>query len=257
MLFEEHPNIGIRGIDHHPLTGLSVFKLDQSYIGKGPFTGISNRDRGEVVFTSRDMQGIALAEAGKVGDQKTDCTLLEDFTQEIECFFEVGGSVLSFMGENISDDIPDVGPALLWRDIMLDGIGEDNEPDPVVFADRSECEDRGDLGRYLVFGFVLGPEITRRADVNHEHHGQLALFAVDLHVRLGGPGSNFPVDMTDIVAGNIGPGFLELHTSTFKRTLVLTGECVGHQSLGADMDCADPCQELAWQGISDGGGSRH
>ena len=107
------------------------------------------------------------------------------------------------------------------------------------------------------FGFVFGSEITRRADVDHEHHGQFSLLAVDLHVRFGGSGGNFPVDMTDIVTGYIGSGFLKLHTPTFKRTLVLTGECIGHQSLGADMDCADPCQELAWQGICDGGGSRH
>ena len=150
MLFEEHPHIGIRGVYHHPLAGLGVFKLDQSYIGKGTLTGISDGDRGKVVFAPRDMQGIALTETGKVGDEKTDCALLEHFTEEIERFLEIGRSMLGLVGEDISNDIPDVSPALLRWDIMLHGIRENNESDPVVFADSGECKDRGNLGRYFV-----------------------------------------------------------------------------------------------------------
>ena len=83
-------------------------------------------------------------------------SIREHFTEEIERFLEIGRSMLGLVGEDISNDIPDVSPALLRWDIMLHGIRENNESDPVVFADSGECKDRGNLGRYFVFGFVFG-----------------------------------------------------------------------------------------------------
>src|SRR5438270_133878 len=71
------------------------------------------------------------------------------------------------------------------------------------------------------------PEDRRGAHVDHQHHRELALFGVALHVRHARPRGDVPVDGADLVAGLVEPHFGELHAAALEDALVLAREHVG------------------------------
>ena len=90
------------------------------------------------MLSARDVECIGLGKTREVRDQEADCTLLQDFSQEIKCLFEVGGAVLCFVGQDVADDVPDVRSSFFGRDVVLNGIGKDDEADAVVLANRGK-----------------------------------------------------------------------------------------------------------------------
>ena len=80
-----------------------------------------------------------------------------------------------------------------------------------------------------LFNWRHAAEARRGAGVDQQHHRQLALLGVALHVRLAGPRRHVPVDGAHLVAGLIEPHLGELHPAPLEDALVLAGEEVRHE----------------------------
>ena len=58
-------------------------------------------------------------------------------------------------------------------------------------------------------------------------------------------GRDIPVDRTDLVPGLVFTDLLEIHALTFKDAMILTGEGLGNEPVGADLDLANLFEDLA------------
>ena len=128
--------------------------------------------------------------------------------------------------------------AFLRRDEKLDLIGEKNEPDFVVVADRAEGEQAGHFRGELALRLRDAAEVARRADVDDQHHRQLALFREFLHEGGAEPRGHVPVDRANFVARLVFAHVFEIHPAPFEDAVVIARESRLHETLGLDLERA-------------------
>ena len=228
-----------------------------------PIRGSSASRRSPTVIAVRSWrraaisQPVFVAAVEEVGEQEAHHPAPRHPPEVFEGAVEVGAAALGAEGEDLADHPPDVAPPLLRRDEQLDAVGEDHQPDPVVALDGGVGEHRRHLRGHFVLELGAAAERARRRDVDQQHHGQLALLAVLLDVGEAGAGGDVPVDRADVVARLVLAHLLELHAAPLEGALVLAGEDVGDQPLGADLDRLDLLEQLRRQRLAevDGGGS--
>ena len=218
-----------------------------------PISGrrISRRSPTEMAVTSWRRPAMR-KRSSKPWSRKSEMTNITDrrrydFRQVLERPGEIGRLAGRLEAQDLANHPPDVGRAFLGRNVALDVIGEDQEPDPIVGLDRGVGEQRRDLRRHLVLELRAGAERPRGADVDHQHHGQLALLAVHLDERVPHARRDLPVDVADVVARAVLAHLLELHAPPFEGAFVLAGEDVVDHPLGADLDRLDLGEQLGRQ----------
>jgi hypothetical protein len=59
------------------------------------------------------------------------------------------------------------------------------------------------------------------------------------------PGGDIPVDGADIIAGLIFADLVKIHPLAFKDAMVMAGERLGDEAIGADFDLADSFEQFA------------
>ena len=77
------------------------------------------------------------------------------------------------------------------------------------------------------------------ADVDQQHHRQLALLLEHLHVGVGQSGGDVPVDIAHVVAILVFAHFAEHHTAPFEGRVVLAAEHLLREAAGLDFNLAD------------------
>jgi hypothetical protein len=190
----------------------------------------------------------------EVRDQKRDGLPPHDVPEEVQP--DVQRRLATLLGErqDLADHAQDVPLALLGRHEFLDLVGEDDQPDAIVVADGGERQHRRDLGGQVALLALARSEAAGRRHVDDQQHGHLALLAEQLDVSLVHARRDVPVDEADVVAGDIGTHLLERDAASLEDRMVLARHPIPDQSLGHDLDLADPLQQLAGQ--HDGGGAR-
>ena len=132
-----------------------------------------------------------------------------------------------------------MGDALGRLDELLDAVAEEEQADAVLVGDGREGERGRDFGGQVALGHGTGAVAVGGGDVDEEHQGQFALFAVFFHEGGAGAGGDVPVDRADVVAGLVLADFLELHALALEDRMVAARKDVLHRAAGADFDAAD------------------
>src|SRR4051794_3868948 len=85
----------------------------------------------------------------KIRNEKHYRPASDHIVQVVERHRRVGSPALRLEKQNLADDSERVGSALLRRDKQFHAVGEQEEPDFVVVANRTERQKTGNLGREL------------------------------------------------------------------------------------------------------------
>ena len=149
--------------------------------------------------------------------------------------------------QHVTDHLQRAITPLLRRDEVLDAVGEQDQADLVVVADRAQREHRAQLGRNLALEARDAAELTRGAQVDQQHHRQLALLHVLLDERLPHAGRHVPVDRAHVVAGDVFPDLGELHAAALEHAVVLAGKRAVDQPPRADVNASDLAERLGGQ----------
>ena len=134
-------------------------------------------------------------------------------------------------------------PLLRW-DKLLDLIREEDATHLIARLRCGECKDCRQLGDDILLEVVRCAEHTRAADINHQHHCQLALLFVDLDMRFAGACRNIPIDIAHIVANAILAHLGKGHTSPLECRMVLSCENLIRQTSRLDFDFSDALQDI-------------
>ena len=95
---------------------------------------------------------------------------------------------------------------------------------------------RAQISAWISRELPFGAELTRAGEVDQEEDGQLALFDVLLDVGMTCAGGHVPVDGADVVAELVFAHLGELHPAALEDGVVLAGQRLVHQPVGADLD---------------------
>ena len=134
-----------------------------------------------------------------------------------------------FKRKQVAHDAKDVRLPFFRRNKLFDPVGEKDESDLVVVTNRRECQDRTDFRCDFIFHRSGRPEIFGTAQVDEQHHRQLAFFLKNFDKRMIESGGDVPIDRADIVSILVFADFGEFHAASFKDRMVFAGEDVVHQ----------------------------
>jgi hypothetical protein len=154
------------------------------------------------------------------------------------------------VGEQLLDDREHVLAAAAGRDEHLDLVGEADQADAVVVADRREGEGGGEAGDEVALVEVAAAEVEAGRHVDEEHHRQLALLGEQLDVGLAGAGGDVPVDRAHVVAGGVLADLGEGDALALEDGLVRAGEVLVDQARGLDLDATDLAQQLGVRALA-------
>ena len=115
------------------------------------------RGNGQVLFISC---------IDKITDHECDRFPAGNLVQELQRGCQGRAFFLRLIVENIADHAQDMPRTLARRKEVLDFIGEENQPDPVIVLDGGEREDGGHLSGQVAFDLAVTPEIIGTADVD-------------------------------------------------------------------------------------------
>src|ERR1043166_10156458 len=101
-------------------------------------------------------------------------------------------------------------PAFAGWDVEVGAAVEQEQADLVTVLDGAHREQRRQLDGGLELAAPARAEVLRGADVDEQHHGQLALLDEPLDMRLAGAGGAVSVDRAHVVAGNVRADLVEL-----------------------------------------------
>ena len=101
---------------------------------------------------------------------------------------------------------------------------EKKQADFVVVSDGAEGEQTRDFGGKFALRLRDAAKISRRADVHHQHDGQLALFREFFDEGSAKPRGHVPIDRANFVAGLIFAHIFEIHAAPFEDAVVIAGE---------------------------------
>ena len=183
--------------------------------------------------------------ADEVGNHHRDGPMRRHPQQELQRAVQIRPAMARLEEQHLADDAQHVPAAFARRDELLDLVGEQDQPDLVVVADGGEGQHRGDLGRQLALGLRVRAEQARAADVHHQHQRQLAFLDELLDERMVHPRGDVPVDRADLVAGLVFAHLVEVHPLALEDAVVLAGQRLAHQPVGANLDLPDLLEDLA------------
>ena len=129
--------------------------------------------------------------------------------------------------------------AFFRRNEQLHLVAEKQKPDLVVVVDRTESEDRRDLGGEFALAELDTSKQPRGAHIHKKHDSQLALFGEFLDIGHVHAGRNIPVDGSNFITWSIFANLFKIHAPTFENAVVLAREDRVHQPAGAQLDEAN------------------
>ena len=146
--------------------------------------------------------------------------------------------------QDVANEAQRVAPPLARRHDVLDAIGEHQAAHAIVVANRRHRQHRRQLGRDFALEAASRAEPLGARHVDGEHHRQLALLDVALHVRPLHARRHVPVDAPHFVAGLVLAHLGELHSLPLEHRAVFAGEQRVHQAARAQLEQLDLTQDF-------------
>ena len=204
---------------------------------------------GEADFLDGAAAGAGLGEGGaeavqEVGEQEHDRAPVQHAIQEGQGRRDVGAAVLGLEEEHLADEPQNVAPPFARRQEQLDLVGEQQQRDLVAAPRGGNGQRAGNLRRKLALGAAQRAERRGGRDVHRQHHRQFALLAVALHERPPHAIGDVPVNVADLIAGDILAQLLEIHAAALEVAQVGAHHGVVDQAVGAHLHAADAFEQF-------------
>ena len=206
---------------------------------EGLFEGWFTAGRGLSIGTRTGAQvrggGISVE---KIAEEEDDGFLPRAAVEEADGFAEIGAFAFGFDGQQLTDDVEDVFPAFLRRDIAFYPVAEENDAYLIVVVDGGEGQHGAELRDQILFPGMCRAEEGAGADVDKKHDGQLAFFLEQLAKGMVEARRDIPVDEADVIAGSILTHLAEAHATALEGTMVFAREKMaeGMNSVEAAME---------------------
>ncbi len=121
-------------------------------------------------------------------------------------------------------DVEDVPPPRARRDHRVDAAAVEERADAIAVSAEGAREHRHELGGDRSFLDLRGAEVDRRAQVEQEPRGELALLVVDPDVgRLHACG-DIPVDVADVIVQLVFAQIREIDAETAEERSIVAVE---------------------------------
>ena len=134
--------------------------------------------------------------------------------------------------------------AFLWRNKKFNPIGEEDETDFVVIADRAECKQTRDFRSQLALGLRNTSEVPGCADVDNEHHGEFTFLCKFFYECGAQARRHVPVDCANFVTWLVFAHIFKIHSSAFEDAVVIAGERGFDQTARLDFEGPDLFENL-------------
>ena len=119
---------------------------------------------------------------------------VEQFAQPRRARFGVGRPVLQAVQQ-----VQHMLATTAGRDDRVDAAAIEQGADPVAMPRKQACQDGGEVARDMALALLARAEVHRRAQVQQEPGGHLAVLGEHAHVRRGGACGDVPVDVAHVV----------------------------------------------------------
>ncbi len=139
--------------------------------------------------------------------------------------------------KNLPHDPQHVATPFLRRNILLDLVAEENQPDLVAVADGREGQHARQLRRHLALALRGRPEISRRAHVDQQQDGQLAFLGEFLHEGTSAASGHVPVDGPDFIARHVFTHLVEVHPAALEHRVIFAAHRAFDEPARADLIC--------------------
>ena len=136
--------------------------------------------------------------------------------------------------------------ALFWGNKQLDFVGKNDQSHAIVILNCGKGEQSANLGTYLAFHLRHRSKVSRRTRIDHQYHGEFALFVEHLDKRVIHTRCHVPVNCANIIAGLIFSHFCKRHTPAFKYRMVFASENRVHQIARAQLNAFDFFEDFSW-----------
>ena len=226
---------GERRVYPHLAPRLRILHLHDSHIGQLGITAVIDTYAHDVVLAGGYLQCIleplsVLLRLHEIRKHESRTALLKNVGQITERLRERRPSVLRNELYQLADYHQDMRTTLLRGNELLDAVAEKDASHLVVVLRSGKSEHGGDFGDDVLLQFVRRTEHTRTADIDQQHHGQLALLLITLDVRTAAAGGDIPVDVAHVVPHTVLAHFAESHAAPLEGAVVMAGENVIAQS---------------------------
>ena len=118
------------------------------------------------------------------------------------------------------------------------------EPDRIALAVKEMTESGGRGGPHLELAEGAGPVGHRGTGIEHEQGRDVGLFLVALDIVAVHAPEDLPVEMTQVIAGNVFAMFNELHAEAVAGALVLARQEAIDDALGYQLETRKARNEL-------------
>ena len=214
--------------------------LQQTDIGQLGYTFVIDLNGYNIVFMGCDGEGLQegmLVE--EVAQHEGDASPLDGSRQVFDGVGNVRLLTLGLIVEQFADDVEDVLAAFLGRDELLYLVGEEDDANLIVVLNGREGERGCNLGHHVAFELLDGTEVETAADVNQQHHRQLAFLLEDLDIRLSEAGRHVPFDVANVVAVLVLAHLGESHAAPLEGRVILARKDVATQATSFNLDLPD------------------
>ena len=204
-LSEAPPEALVVRVDVELLAGLGVLHDQRPDVGQLHLAPVEEPDGEHLVALGEQVE--RPLPAGAL--MKSEITKTSE-RRLIECWPASSSGVRSVMARRVAwraqqvvDQAQDLDPAAAGRDRALDLAAVEDRADPVAVARQQPRQRRHEVDQDRLASGARGrrPEVDRRAQVEQEPGGDLAVLDVLADVRRVHPRGDVPVDVADVVAG--------------------------------------------------------
>jgi hypothetical protein len=241
---ELRAHLRVARIDVERRAGLRIDQPHETDVRERALARVLDRHRDDVVPLREQLERPLDVRAEEVGDEKDDRLVREHLVEILRRAADVRAWRSGLEGEDVADQAQRMPPALSRRHHVLDRVGEHHTADAIVVPNRRHREHRGKLGRHLALEATARAESLRPRHVDGEHHRELALLDVPLHVGALHARRHVPIDAPHFVARLILAYLGELHSLPFEHRTVFAGEERVHEAARAQLEQPDLSQYL-------------
>ena len=127
-------------------------------------------------------------------------------------------------GQDVAEQPQDVPRPLVRRHEALDAVGEPQQPDAVVVAGRAQRQQGRQFRGHFTLLLKAAAKVLTAADVDGQHHRQLAFLDEALDERMPHAGGDVPVNSANVVAGLVLADLFERDAGYLEDTVVFAAQ---------------------------------
>src|SRR5262249_25209488 len=139
-----------------------------------------------------------------------------------------------------------MAPALLRWEECLNVVGEQDEPDFVVVANRTPGQHSAQFCSDFSLQAQHAAKLPRGAQVHEQHDRQFAFLHIALDIWLSPTRRDVPIHGPHLIPGHVFADLITFHAAPLKSNMINANQYIVHKTTGADMNASDLLQDVTW-----------